>query len=164
MGTDLLQTYDEQYAAARARVAEALSEADDRPSGVLLRWILDRGVNPYEVFSRHRDACQIRSAEEAASLLHRIDRAVEDGEVCFPETESHGPYVHLGSSALDPETPEIFLAEIRANGHGENVIDGHRVTGFCEDLDAFIATFEAWEKKYAEMTHRLSDFLDAPEP
>jgi hypothetical protein len=38
MSHDLLKTYDDRYAAARARVAEALSKADERPSGRLLRW------------------------------------------------------------------------------------------------------------------------------
>lgn len=161
MGPDLLQTYDDKYAAARARVAEALSEADERPSGRLLRWIVEAGVNPYGVFSRHRDADQLRSAEGAAALLDRIDRAFRDGEVCFPNTETHGPYVHLGSNARDPETPVLFLTEIRANGHGEEVIERHRVTGFCPDLDAFIATFEAREREYEALAR---EFLEDPEP
>lgn len=161
MGPDLLHTYDAQYAAARARVAEALSGTDDRPSGMLLRWIRDGGVNPYGVFSRHREADQLRSAEGAAALLDRIDRAFRDGEVCFPETETHGPYVHLGSNARDPETPALFLAEIRANGHGEDVIEGHRIIGFCPDLDAFIAAFEARERAYEALYREL---LEDPEP
>ena len=161
MKPDLLKTYDDQYAAARARVADALSGADERPSGRLLRWIVEAGVNPYGVFSRHRDADQLRSAEGAAALLDRIDRAYRDGEVCFPVTETHGPYVHLGSNARDPETPNLFLAEIRTNGHGEEVVEGHRVNGFCPDLDAFIATFEAREREYEALAR---DFQEDPEP
>jgi hypothetical protein len=129
MGPDLLHTYDAQYAAARARVTEALSGTDDRPSAV---------------------------------LLDRIDRAFRDGEVCFPETETHGPYVHLGSNARDPETPALFLAEIRANGHGEEVVEGHRVTRFCPDLDAFIAAFEAREREYDALAKSFLE--EGPEP
>lgn len=162
MGPNLLQTYDAQYATARARVAEALSGTDDRPSGVLLRWIRDTGVNPYGVFSRHRDADQLHSAEGAAALLDRIDRAFRDGKICFPDTETQGPYIQIGSSARDPETPKIFLAEIRANGHGADVIEGHRIIGFCPDLDAFIAAFEAREREYEALARDLLDWDPAP--
>ena len=161
MSPDILKTYDEQYAAARARVADALSGTNDRPSARILRWIVETGVNPHNVFSWHHDADQLRSAEGAARLLNRIDRAFRDGKICFPETEAHGPYIQIGSSASDPETPKIFLAEIRANGHGADVIEGHRITGFGPDLDTFIATFEAREREYEALAR---EFLEDPEP
>lgn len=162
MKPDLLKTYDDQYAAARARIADALSGANDRPSARILRWIIETGVNPHSVFSWHHDADQLRSAEGAATLLNRIDRAFRDGKICFPETEAHGPYIQIGSSARDPETPKIFLAEIRANGHGADVIEGHRIIGFCPDLDAFIAAFEAREREYEALARDLLDWDPAP--
>jgi hypothetical protein len=162
MTQDLLKTYDDQYAAARTRVAGALSGTDDRPSAVILRWIVETGVNPHNVFSWHQDADQLRSAEGAATLLNRIDRAFRDGEICFPETETHGPYIHLGSNARDPETPKVFLEEIRANGHGADVIEGHRIIGFCTDLDTFIATFEAREREYEALARDLMGWDPAP--
>jgi hypothetical protein len=161
MKPDLLKTYDDRYATARARVADALSGTNDRPSARILRWIVETGVNPHNVFSWHYDADQLRSAEGAATLLNRIDRAFRNGKICFPETEAHGPYIQIGSSARDPETPKLFLAEIRANGHGADVIEGHRIIGFCPDLDAFIATFEAREKEYEALAR---EFLEDPEP
>ncbi|MCA9774885.1 MAG: hypothetical protein KC466_20860 [Myxococcales bacterium] len=161
MNPDLLKTYDDRYAKARARVADALSGTNDRPSARILRWIVGNGINPHNVFSWHYDADQLRSAEGAATLLNRIDRAFRDGKICFPETEAHGPYIHIGSSAQDPETPKIFHTDIRANGHGEDVIEGHRIIGFCPDLDAFIAAFEAREREREVMYREL---LEEPEP
>lgn len=161
MKHDLLKTYDDRYAKARARVADALSGKNDRPSARILRWIVENGINPHDVFSWHYDADQLRSAEGTATLLNRIDRHFRDGKICFPETEAHGPYIKIGSSAQDPETPKIFRAEIRANGHGEDVIEGHRIIGFCPDLDTFIAAFEARERE-RELMYR--EFLEDPEP
>lgn len=133
-----------------------------RPSARILRWIVETGVNPHNVFSWHHNADQLRSAEGAARLLNRIDRAFRDGKICFEETEAHGPYIQICSSARDRETPKIFLVEIRANGHGADVIEGHRITGFCPDLDAFIATFEAREREYEALARELMDL--GPEP
>lgn len=161
MKTDLLKDFDDRYAAARARVADALSGANDRPSARILRWIVETGVNPHAVFSWHHDADQLHSAEGAATLLNRIDQAFRDDKICFPNTENHGPYIHIGSSAHDPETPKLFLTEIWANGHEGEVIEGHRIIGFCPDLDTFIATFEAREREYEALAR---EFLEDPEP
>ena len=162
MISDLLKTYDDRYAAARARVADALSGTDDLPSARILRWIVETGVNPHNVFSWHHDADQLRSAEGAARLLNRLDRAFRDGKICFPETESHGPYIQIGSGPSDPETPKLFLAEIRGNGHGADVIEGHRIIGFCRNVAHFIETFEAREREYEALAKDLMDWDPAP--
>jgi len=105
MGPDLLQTYDDRYAAARARVASALSGDDLSPSGILLRWMTGTGINPYTVFSHRDQADAFSSAEGAATVLDRIDRAIEEGEVT--------PHVQEVIAA-PPGAFDTFYADVRA--------------------------------------------------
>lgn len=117
-------------------------------------------MNPWSVFSDPDFARGLATAEGAAGVLEALELALQEpGSICFPITAAHGPRIALmgrQSSSFEAD----FLRQIARHGHGEDVIQSHAVQGFCDDIDGFMAAFEA---HLEESRKSFVDFLN-PEP
>lgn len=154
---DFLARYDASFARAREILVRAFETPDPGPAARLFRWIAAQDVNPWSVFSDPEFARALTTAEGAAGVLEALELALQEpGSICFPLTAAHGPRIALmdrNSSSSEAE----FLSQIARHGHGEDVIQSHAVQGFCEDIDGFMAAFEA---HLEENRKAFEDFLN----
>lgn len=156
----ILETYDAAFSAARSYLLEALESPEPGPGERLFRWMDLSDINAWEIFADPELARSMGTAEGAAGVLQALNRALQgDGAISYPVTAWHGPKLALIERS-DPGFEEAFQRQIEAHGHGETVIDSHRIIGFCSDMDAFITSFD---QHRAEMK-AIFDDLHSPDP
>lgn len=151
----MLERYDVGFAAARARIADALEGPQPGPAERLFRWVEAEDINPWEIFADPALARGMGTAEGAVGVLHSLNHALDDGEISFPITRAHGPRIAL-LDRREPGFEAAFLRQIEAHGHGEEAVETHRVTGFCTDMDDFMEDFD---RAQAERSASVADFL-----
>lgn len=150
-----LQDLEESYARDLASLLSALTEENPGPAERLMRWIFENDINPFSVFSSPNMAHAMGSIQGAAGVLFSLNHAFhDDGDISFPITEGHGPYIAM-MDAKDPTFEKAFKEEIARFGHASYVIAGHSVTGFARDVDEFINVFEEYERAYRETYNRF---------
>lgn len=138
---------DEQYAAARQAVLEALASPQPDEAARLVRWIIENGINPYAVFSDPGCAECMASLDGILGIMHSVRHAIrDDGDICYPVTEVYGPYVSF-IDRRHMQFEQEFERQISLQGHASDVIAGHKVIGFAETIDDFMESYEVHEKQ-----------------
>lgn len=151
-----LDRNDSQYAKAREHVLAALEGDQGLPENRLFTWAVARNINPWELFSNADMASGMGSMEGASGVLHTLAHAFhDDGEISFIRTKGHGPMIVM----LDHREPgfrEAYMAEVRAQGHAENVLHIYELDCVLAGVEEFIADYEA----HAAEMQRLYDSFD----
>jgi hypothetical protein len=150
-----LEKMDANYAEDRATVAAALTGPEPDEAARLVRWMVEKDINYYGVFADDRFAQMMGNMEGITGLLSSIRNAIhDDGAICYPRTEAHGLYVCFLDRG-EPNFQERFLDQIREQGHGDDVLVGHKVIGFADTIDDFMEAFDEAERNREEELQAL---------
>lgn len=144
-------------AAARAAVERALSGESAEDEDRLIRWIFERGINPYVLFSNGGHGDAFSSFRGIHSLMGLLGHALrDDGDVSFVSVSGTEPKIAF--LAFDePDFRKTFLKELKAQGHSSMTMRIFEPVAALDGVDAFIAEHE---RKDAECRAAFAEYME----
>lgn len=144
-------------AAARAAVERALSGESAEDEDRLIRWIFEKGINPYGLFSNGGHGDAFSSFRGIHSLMGLLGHALrDDGEVSFVSVSGTEPKIAF-IAFNEPDFRKIFLRDLRAQGHSALTMKIFEPIAELDGVDAFIAEYE---RKEAESRAAFDEYME----
>lgn len=145
-----LEDYEASFNAAKEKYHEIMKAEND--AAVLLKWMIEEDINPWEIFHDPAFASLTSNLEGLIGLYQTLNHALyDDGDVTFIKTEGTSPKI-------------MFLWRNEKNFldiYNRNVQQGvehiFEITGYLDNVQEFIKEYEERERVRKEMFEEIDE-------
>lgn len=140
-----LEQYEKNFADAREKYLEIMKGEND--AAILIKWMIENEISPYDVFHETGYAYQTDTLEGLIGIYHTLNHALfDDGEITFVKT------------AYYPKILFYWKQENDFHEHYERYVQSgceklFTISGYLDTVQEYITEYERYD---AELNARIA--------